>query len=175
MLMVCPLPSNMPVKERSLVPMPSSGPRVMSAIRYTVFVLSLSSVATNSFSARQSSMVKILMGDFIPAGENQQKAITLYKDISSGLRVVAMFRLKDDAQQSRRLTDAVDTFSVKVLEGSGSRHISSVESEIDFDKYAGITDLKRIKRFWVSQALTPEVVLDGIKKSFFFTEKIKKC
>lgn len=78
--------------------------------------------------------------DFIPAGENQQKAITLYKDISSGLRVVAMFRLKDDAQQSRRLTDAVDTFSVKVLEGSGSRHISSVESEIDFDKYAGITD-----------------------------------
>lgn len=32
-------------------------------------------------------------------------------------------------------------------------------------EYAGITDLKRIKRFWVSQALTPEVVLDGIKKA----------
>ncbi|MBP5692495.1 MAG: MMPL family transporter [Bacteroidales bacterium] len=78
--------------------------------------------------------------DFIPAGENQQKAITVYKDISSGLKVVAMFSLKEGAQDKSRLTEAVDTFSLKVQEGSASRHITDVESEIDFDKYAGITD-----------------------------------
>ena len=78
--------------------------------------------------------------DFLPAGGNQQKAITLYQDISGGQRVVAMFRLKDSASCESALTDAVDTFSAKVLEGDGSRHITSVESQIDFDKYAGITD-----------------------------------
>ncbi|MBR6466340.1 MAG: MMPL family transporter [Bacteroidales bacterium] len=78
--------------------------------------------------------------DFLPAGGNQQKAITLYQDISGGQRVVAMFRLKDSASSESALTDAVDTFSAKVLEGDGSRHITSVESQIDFDKYAGITD-----------------------------------
>ena len=30
-------------------------------------------------------------------------------------------------------------------------------------EHAGITDFSRIKRFWVSQALTPEVVRNGIK------------
>ena len=30
---------------------------------------------------------------------------------------------------------------------------------------AGITDHSKIKRFWVSQALTPDVILDGIKKA----------
>lgn len=32
-------------------------------------------------------------------------------------------------------------------------------------KAAGITDFSRIKRFWVSQALTPDVILDGVKKA----------
>ena len=78
--------------------------------------------------------------DFLPAGGNQQKAITLYQDISGGQRVVAMFRLKDSASSESALTDAVDTFSAKVREGEGSRHITSIESQIDFDRYAGITD-----------------------------------
>lgn len=78
--------------------------------------------------------------DFLPAGGNQQKAITLYQDISGGQRVIAMFRLKDSASSGSSLTDAVDFFSGKVLEGSGKRHITSVESQIDFEKYAGITN-----------------------------------
>ena len=32
-------------------------------------------------------------------------------------------------------------------------------------KAAGITDFSKIKRFWVSQALTTDVILDGIKKA----------
>jgi len=32
-------------------------------------------------------------------------------------------------------------------------------------KAAGISDFSRIKRFWVSQALTPEVITDGIKQA----------
>ena len=78
--------------------------------------------------------------DFLPAGGNQQKAITLYQDISGGQRVIAMFRLKDSASSESALTDAVDTFSAIVQQGNGSRHVTSVESQIDFDKYAGITD-----------------------------------
>ncbi|MBQ6310345.1 MAG: MMPL family transporter [Bacteroidales bacterium] len=78
--------------------------------------------------------------DFLPAGDNRQKAITLYQDISGGQRVVAMFRLKDPTSSESSLTDAVDTFSRRVMEGSGRKHITSVESQIDFDRYAGITD-----------------------------------
>ncbi|MBR4801580.1 MAG: hypothetical protein IK041_02090, partial [Bacteroidales bacterium] len=78
--------------------------------------------------------------DFLPASGNQQKAIALYQDISGGQRIVAMFRLKDSLSSEESLTDAVDTFSGKILEESGKSRIASVESQIDFEKYAGITD-----------------------------------
>ena len=78
--------------------------------------------------------------DFLPASGNQQKAITLYQDISGGQRVVAMFRLKDSSYGETSLTEAVDDFSRNVAEGPSARHITGIESQIDFDKYAGITD-----------------------------------
>lgn len=43
--------------------------------------------------------------DFLPVSGNEQKAITLYQDISGGQRVFAMLKHKDgDTENSDRLT-----------------------------------------------------------------------
>lgn len=86
--------------------------------------------------------------DFLPLSDNQQKAITLYQDISGGKRVVAMVRMKDDAKYSQssplentdRLAEAVDTFAQKLEANSGRRHIKDITTQVDFEKISGITD-----------------------------------
>ena len=63
--------------------------------------------------------------DFLPVSGNEQKAITLYQDISGGQRVFAMFRMKEgEALDPDRLTE-VWTYHRGNLTGrfrEGDRH-----------------------------------------------------
>ena len=83
--------------------------------------------------------------DFLPVSGNEQKAITLYQDISGGQRVFAMFRMKDrskadDTEQADRLTEAVDSFANGLQPLKERGHITEVTSQVDFEKVMGITD-----------------------------------
>ncbi len=79
--------------------------------------------------------------DFLPVSGNEQKAITLYQDITGGQRIYALFSMKDgDSTSTARLTEAVDTFEQQLTSGYGKRHISEVTTQVDFDKVASITD-----------------------------------
>ena len=80
--------------------------------------------------------------DFLPVSGNEQKAITLYQDISGGQRVFALFRSKDGSGEdvSDRLTEAVDTFAQGLEPLKERGHITEVTSQIDFEKVMGITD-----------------------------------
>lgn len=79
--------------------------------------------------------------DFLPLSDKQQKAITLYQDISGGKRVVAMFRMRDEkVRNTDRLVEAVDTFAQRLQTGSGNRHVRELTTQVDFEKYAGIAD-----------------------------------
>ena len=79
--------------------------------------------------------------DFLPVSGDEQKAITLYQDISGGQRVFAMFKLKDgDTEDTDRLTEAVDTFAQGLQPIAEQGHITEVTSQVDFEKVMGITD-----------------------------------
>lgn len=82
--------------------------------------------------------------DFLPVSGNEQKAITLYQDITGGQRIVAMFKMKSNSQQStansQQLTAAVDTFAQRLQAGEGRRHIKNVTTQVDFEKYESVTD-----------------------------------
>ena len=79
--------------------------------------------------------------DFLPMSGDEQKAITLYQDISGGQRIIAMFGMKDgEATDADRLTEAVDTFAAKLQQNPGRKHIREVMTQVDFEKYAGVTD-----------------------------------
>lgn len=79
--------------------------------------------------------------DFLPMSGDEQKAITLYQDISGGQRIIAMFGMKDgDATDADRLTEAVDTFAAKLQQNPGRKHLREVMTQVDFEKYAGVTD-----------------------------------
>lgn len=79
--------------------------------------------------------------DFLPVSGNEQKAITLYQDISGGQRVFAMFRMKEgEALDPDRLTEAVDSFAQGLQPVLESGHITEVTSQVDFEKVTGITD-----------------------------------
>jgi 1-acyl-sn-glycerol-3-phosphate acyltransferase len=87
--------------------------------------------------------------DFLPVSGNEQKAITLYQDITGGQRIVAMFKAKRStpalADSSlftlhSSLTSAVDTFANRLLTGDGRKHIKEVTTQVDFEKFAGVTD-----------------------------------
>lgn len=82
--------------------------------------------------------------DFLPLTADNQKAMTVYQDISGGQRIVAMFKAKDtgkDADLAQEdITVAVDSFTRMVMEGDGHRHIKEITSQVDFEKYMGVTD-----------------------------------
>jgi len=79
--------------------------------------------------------------DFLPVSGNEQKAITLYQDITGGQSIYAMFSMKDgDSTATARLAEAVDTFEQQLTSGYGKRHIREVTTQVDFDKVASITD-----------------------------------
>ena len=79
--------------------------------------------------------------DFLPVSGNEQKAITLYQDITGGQRIVAMFKMKEGNDMNpERLTEAVDTFAQKIKSGAGAKHIREITTQVDYEKIAGITD-----------------------------------
>ena len=79
--------------------------------------------------------------DFLPVSGNDQKAITLYQDITGGQRIIAMFKMKDSLDTSCSvLPEAVDSFAQILQSGYGSRHISEITTQVDFEKLMGITD-----------------------------------
>ena len=80
--------------------------------------------------------------DFLPVSGNEQKAITLYQDITGGQRIVAMFKAKssDITHQTSDITAAVDTFAQRLQAGEGRRHIKNVTTQVDFEKYESVTD-----------------------------------
>ena len=79
--------------------------------------------------------------DFLPISGDEQKAITLYQDISGGQRVFAMIRTKDGhTDDTDRLTEAVDSFAKGLQAIAAKGHISDVTSQVDFEKVMGITD-----------------------------------
>lgn len=79
--------------------------------------------------------------DFMPMDDNEQKAITLYQDISGGQRVIGMFKINnDDTTAIEQLTDAVDTFALKIQSSPDSKHITEIITQVDFDKISGVTD-----------------------------------
>ena len=79
--------------------------------------------------------------DFLPVSGKDQKAITLYQDITGGQRIIAMFRMNDgDTTATERLTEAIDYFAEGIQNGSGSRHVSEVTTQVDFEKVLGITN-----------------------------------
>ena len=79
--------------------------------------------------------------DFLPVSGNEQKAITLYQDITGGQRIIALFKLKEgDTDNEAAMTEAVDTFAERLMAGDGQRHIREVTTQVDFEKVTGITD-----------------------------------
>ena len=78
--------------------------------------------------------------DFLPLSGNEQKAINIYQDISGGQRIYAMFKTKDGEIDRDRLAEAVDSFAQKINSQPGKRHIKEITTQIDYDKYASITD-----------------------------------
>ena len=78
--------------------------------------------------------------DFLPLSGNEQKAINIYQDISGGQRIYAMFKTQDGTIDRDRLAEAVDTFAQKINSQPGRRHINEITTQIDYEKYAGITE-----------------------------------
>ena len=79
--------------------------------------------------------------DFLPLKGNEQKALSLYQDISGGQRIVAMIKLKEGSNtETSHLAEAVDTFANKIEAGYGSKHFKDITKNVDFEKYIGITD-----------------------------------
>ena len=78
--------------------------------------------------------------DFLPLSGNEQKAINIYQDISGGQRIYAMFKTKDGQIDRDRLAEAVDTFAQKISSQPSSKHIKEITTQIDYEKYASITE-----------------------------------
>ena len=78
--------------------------------------------------------------DFLPLSGNEQKAINIYQDISGGQRIYAMFKTKDGQIDRDRLAEAVDTFAQKISSQPRSKHIKEITTQIDYEKYASITE-----------------------------------
>jgi hypothetical protein len=72
---------------------------------------------------------------------DQQKAITVYQDITGGKRIVAMLKMKEQGElDTERLSEAVDTFSQKIKENDKVGHVKEIVAQVDFEKIAGLTD-----------------------------------
>ena len=79
--------------------------------------------------------------DFLPLSGNEQKAITVYQDVTGGQRIFALFKMKEGEEAGAdRLEEAVDSFAEKIQSSPGKRHVSEMTTQVDFEKMAGITD-----------------------------------
>lgn len=78
--------------------------------------------------------------DFLPLSGNEQRAITVYQDVTGGQRIYAMFKAKEESgEQSDKQEEAVDTFAAKIMGSQGKKHVSEITTQVDFDKIANIT------------------------------------
>lgn len=78
--------------------------------------------------------------DFLPLSGNDQKALTLYQDISGGQRIVAMFsKTKGNSIDNERLAEAADLFTKKLKEGGKGQLAGMVTSQVDYEKIASLT------------------------------------
>lgn len=78
--------------------------------------------------------------DFLPLSGNEQRAITVYQDVTGGQRIYAMFKAKEESGElSDKQEEAVDTFAAKIMGNDGKRHVSEITTQVDFDKIANIT------------------------------------
>ena len=79
--------------------------------------------------------------DFLPMDNNQQKAITLYQDITGGKRIVAMIRMKRINEiNTERLSEVVDTFSNMIIVNDHAKKIKEIVYRVDDEKIEGITN-----------------------------------
>ena len=78
--------------------------------------------------------------DFLPISANEQKAITLYQDISGGQRVVVMFKANNDSIDPSELTESVDLFKATLLKSDVNHHISDITTQVDFETVSNITN-----------------------------------
>lgn len=79
--------------------------------------------------------------DFLPMDARQQKAVSLYQDITGGQRIVTMIKMKDGKEPNAdRLAEAVDTFTSILMKHEGIKHIKNLTAQVDYEKIAGITD-----------------------------------
>lgn len=80
--------------------------------------------------------------DFLPLTGNEQKAISLYQDISGSKKVFVVFQPTDEKDTNGDcLAQAVDTFSIFAKKGNGRKHIKELITQVDYSKIASITDL----------------------------------
>ena len=79
--------------------------------------------------------------DFLPMDNDQQKAITLYQDITGGKRIVAMIRMKEINEiNTERLSEVVETFSNKIIVNDHAKRIKEIVCQVDDEKIEGITN-----------------------------------
>jgi len=80
--------------------------------------------------------------DFLPVSGNDQKAITLYQDITGGQRIVVMFSNGGGGTSDPdRLAEAVDSFEHFIAHDAQFTADSlQVTTQVDFDKVVGVTD-----------------------------------
>ena len=79
--------------------------------------------------------------DFLPMDDNQQKAITIYQDITGGKRIVAMLKMKRSGKlDTERLSKVVDSFSQRIKDNDKAGRVKEVVAQVDFEKITGLTD-----------------------------------
>lgn len=79
--------------------------------------------------------------DFIPVSGNDQKAISLYQDISGGQRIITMFKLKEGTNDySEDLTASVDAFADRLMQKSEYYNIPEITTQVDMEMISNISD-----------------------------------
>lgn len=130
--------------------------------------------------------------DFLPMSGNEQKAISVYQDISGGQRIFVLFKIKASKEADAvQLPQAIDMFAEELEAHDGRRHISQVTKQVDFEKFAGITDFiyhnipllltaddyRRMEQLlathdWADRQLAEDVQMIMMPATGFFTSNI---
>lgn len=81
------------------------------------------------------------INDFLPLKGSEQKALSLYQDISGSEKVFVIFQMKDSSETNAELlAQAVDTFSDYMERGDGRRYVKKLTSQVDYDMMERLTD-----------------------------------
>ena len=66
--------------------------------------------------------------DFLPLSGNEQRAITVYQDVTGGQRIYALFKAKEGrewGELSDKLEEAVDSFAAKIQWATKGKSMSA--------------------------------------------------